>query len=147
MTGELPVAGGAARWWEGSLEHHRRRFPGRDAVFVAVEFQVASALDGLAALRAAMGAGEGVVAGDRVVLTPGCLNPIRGEVGYATPTFLGVSTADALYRFYVREPSAAAVGVAHHLFADDASEAPSMRAWRSWLRGLFEADGACLTPR
>ena len=84
------------------------------------ECPVPSALAGLAALRMAMGVADDVVAGDQIVLTPGCLYPINGEVAYATPTLLGVRTDDALYRFYVHEPSGSAVGIAHHLFADEA---------------------------
>jgi hypothetical protein len=103
---------------------------------VALEVPVASAPEAFAALRAAMGVDGDVAAGDRVVLTPGCLNPIRGVVEHATPTFLGVRSEDAVYRFYA---SGSTVGVAHHLYADDAEEAPALRGWRAFLRG------ACLT--
>ena len=73
-------------------------------------------------------------------LTPAGWTPIEGVVDYATGAFLGVRSADALYRVYGRDAWGWPVGVAHHLFADDADEAAAERAWGDWLDGVFATE-------
>ncbi|WP_067135277.1 hypothetical protein [Microtetraspora malaysiensis] len=53
--------------------------------------------------RRALGVSDRVEVGDEVRLPPAGLTPIEGVVDYATPVFLGVRSADALYRFYGRD--------------------------------------------
>ena len=83
---------------------------------------------------------DDVVAGDRVRLTPAGLEPIDGVVDYATDVFLGVRSADALYRVYGRDTWGWPVGVAHHLFADGVDQAAAERAWGAWLTGVFATE-------
>jgi hypothetical protein len=75
--------------------------------------------------------------GASVTLTPAGIAPIEGVVDYATPAFLGIRGADALYRFYGRDFWGSPVGVAHHFFGRDASPDASS----TWLAGVF-SDGA-----
>jgi uncharacterized protein YndB with AHSA1/START domain len=123
-----------------SLGEYLRHFSGRDPAYVAAEAPKASAQGGFTALRRALGVADDVVPGDRVRLTPSGLEPIEGVVDYATPAFLGVRSADALYRLYGRDAWGWPVGVAHHLFADGADEAASKSAWNAWLDGVFATE-------
>jgi hypothetical protein len=124
-----------------TLSEYLRRFDGRDPVHVALEAPGGSAEEGFATLKRALGLDEEIALGDRVVLTPGCLNPIKGVVDISTEGSLGVRTHDALYRFHDR----GTIAVTHHLFAEDAHQPASERAWRAWLRGVFATSSvACL---
>ena len=78
------------------------------------------------------------MAGDRVRLAPAGLDPIDGVVDFATGPFLGVRSADALYRLYGRDTWGWPAGVAHHLFAHGVDQAQSERAWTDWVAGVFE---------
>ena len=55
----------------------------------------------------------------------------RSRAWWTTPRapFLGVRSADALYRVYGRDTWGWPAGVAHHLFADGWTRAASRRAW------------------
>jgi hypothetical protein len=81
-----------------------------------------------------------VAAGDRVRLTPAGLEPIEAVVDYSTDTFLGVRSANALYRFYGRDAWGHPVGVAHHLFGDGVDAAAQEKAWGDWLSGVFATE-------
>jgi uncharacterized protein YndB with AHSA1/START domain len=123
-----------------SLAEYLRHFSGRDAAYISAEAPASSASGGFAAMRRALNVPEEVAVGDRVRLEPAGLDPIEGVVDYATSPFLGVRSADALYRFYGRDAWGWPVGVAHHLFAEDADEAVSQRAWSAWLDGVFAVE-------
>lgn len=124
-----------------SLVEYVRHFAGRAAAYVSADAPETSARGGFAALRRALGVADDVAVGDRVRLTLQGLEPIAGVVDYATETFLGVRTDDALYRFYGRDAWGWPVGVAHHLFSGEADEAAAEKAWRGWLEGVFAAEG------
>lgn len=127
-------------FYNHSLGEYLRHFSGRDPVYVAAAGPEASAVGGFAAMQRALGLPERVAAGDAVRLTPAGIEPIEGVVDYATGSFLGVRSDDALYRFYGRDAWGWPVGVAHHLFAGDADEAAAERAWSGWLAGVFAAE-------
>jgi hypothetical protein len=123
-----------------SLGQYACHFAGRQAAYVSVEAPASSAEGGFVALRRALGLADDVVAGDPVRLEPAGLEPIDGVVDYATDTFLGVRSADALYRLYGRDTWGWPAGIAHHLFADDVDQAASERAWGDWVAGVFESE-------
>jgi len=130
-----------------SLGEYVRGFAGRDPVYISVDAPEESAKDGFATLRGALGLpGDptgGPEVGERVRLTPAGLEPIEGVVDYRTPAFLGVRTADALYRFYGRDTWGWPVGVAHHLFAEGAGRPDKMatgQAWSAWLTDVFTTE-------
>jgi hypothetical protein len=127
-------------FYHHSLGQYACYFAGREPVCVSVEAPESSAHGGFVALRRALGMADDVVAGDPVRLTPAGLEPIDGVVDYATDAFLGVRSADALYRLYGRDAWGWPVGVAHHLFADDADQAASERAWGDWVAGVFDSE-------
>ncbi|MBI5105438.1 MAG: SRPBCC domain-containing protein [Solirubrobacterales bacterium] len=124
-------------FYQHSLGQYACFFAGREAAYVSVEAPEAATF---AALRRALGLPGDVVAGDPVRLTPAGLEPIEGVVDYATGPFLGVRTADALYRVYGRDTWGWPAGIAHHLFAADADQAAAQRDWEAWAAGVFESE-------
>jgi uncharacterized protein YndB with AHSA1/START domain len=85
-------------------------------------------------IRTGLGLGGPVAVGDKVRLTPEGIAPIEGIVEWISPSFLGVRSDDALYRFIHAFYGPVMVG--HHIFADvDQKEAED--AWKSWMNGLI----------
>ena len=74
--------------------------------------------------------------GDRVVLSPAGLPRIEGVVDYRSPSFLGVRSDDAMYRFMHIDGNGT-VGLGHHLFAEGLDQPTIEGAWASWLSGVF----------
>jgi len=68
-----------------------------------------------ATFRQALGLSGDVTVDERVRLTPEGFEPIEGVVDHVSPSFLGVRSDDALYRFISSFQGASMVG--HHLFA------------------------------
>jgi uncharacterized protein YndB with AHSA1/START domain len=118
-----------------TLGQYLRHFTGRAATFVSAEGP--SAAHPWEALHRELGLDGEVTPGTAVRLAPDGLAPIEGVVDYARhhrlANFLGLRTADALYRFHGRPDS---VAVGHHLFAPGVDQKESDRAWRSWLDRL-----------
>lgn len=108
-----------------SLGQYVGRFAGRTPVYVSVDGPDSSMKDGLDTVVAALG-----VNGGKVRLPDGA----EGEVDYLASAFLGVRTADALYRVYDRGAWGGPVTVVCHLFGEDAG---SGEAWQSWIDGVF----------
>jgi hypothetical protein len=71
--------------------------------------------------------------GDRVSLPNGAGD---GVVDYATDKFLGVRTADGLYRFFGRNAFGGPVGMSIHHFGDVDVDAAT-RDWSEWLNGVY----------
>jgi uncharacterized protein YndB with AHSA1/START domain len=85
-------------------------------------------------IRTGLGLGGPVAVGDKVRLTPEGIAAIDGIVEWISPSFLGVRSDDALYRFIHAFYGPVMVG--HHIFADvDQKEAED--AWKSWMNGLI----------
>jgi hypothetical protein len=129
-------------FYNHSLGQYACYFAGREPAYVSVEAPDSSAQGGFVALRRALGVADDVVPGDPVSLTPAGIEPIDGVVDYATGAFLGVRSADALYRLYGRDAWGWPVGVAHHLFAEGVEQAASERAWDDWVAGVFDSERA-----
>jgi hypothetical protein len=68
-----------------------------------------------------------------VRLAPDGLEPIEGVIDYMRPNFMGVRTADALYRFFGRNAFGAPVGMSIHLFADGLEPEQTKQNWKHWL--------------
>jgi hypothetical protein len=107
-----------------SLVEYMRHFAGQDAVYVTVNLSGT-----FTALMRALGVPDDVAVGDNITLTPHGLKPVVGVVDFAVWPFLGVRTEDALYRFFGRDEWGMPVGVAIHLYADDADELAVTDAW------------------
>jgi uncharacterized protein YndB with AHSA1/START domain len=104
------------------IDAHGPNVPDRDHAF--------------AAMRAGLGLSDDVAEGDRVRLTPDGFAPIEGVVDCVSPSFLGVRSSDALYRFIYGFDGSVMIG--HHLFAAGVDQRQVEKDWAAWLDRLFE---------
>jgi hypothetical protein len=121
-----------------TLGQYLQYFDGRPVTYVAAEGPGSSKTPGaFDTVRRGLGVnGQGAV-GDQVRLALPGLEPLDGVVDYTAPNFLGVRTADGLYRFYGRNAFGMPVGLAHHLFAPGVDREKTELAWRTWLDGRY----------
>ncbi|MEH1166293.1 SRPBCC domain-containing protein [Micromonospora sp. CPCC 205539] len=122
-----------------TLAAYLAHFPGRTATPVTAFRPGAGAPDQVwAAVTDAFGISGPVVEGQPARITVDGLPPIEGVVDLAAlPTYFGVRTDDALYRFlHSGSDRGDALVVGHHLFAADADPAATERAWQTWLSEL-----------
>jgi hypothetical protein len=75
--------------------------------------------------------------GDEVHASLGDAGALDGVVDYSTPEFLGVRSADGLYRFFGRNHFGSVVGMSVHLFVDGVDAAASEAALKAWLEGVY----------
>ena len=85
--------------------------------------------------------------GDEVTLTPEGMPPITGVVDVATPQFLGVRTADALYRFGAEGSTGCGISAYHYFYREDVDVDAARTAWQGWLSRLFPAPEHAEAPR
>ena len=83
--------------------------------------------------RTGLGLGGPVEVDEKVRLTPEGIAPIDGVVEWVSPSFLGVRSDDAIYRFIWAFTGP--LMVAHHIFRD-VDEKKETEAWKAWLDGL-----------
>lgn len=83
--------------------------------------------------RAGLGLPGPVEVDQKVTLTPEGIEPIEGVVEWVSPSFLGVRSDDAIYRFIWAFTGP--LMVAHHIFKD-VDEEKETEAWKVWLDGL-----------
>jgi hypothetical protein len=88
-------------------------------------------------LRAALGVSSDAGVGDAVHARLGDAGTLDGVVDYSTPEFLGVRTADGLYRFFGRNHFGSVVGMSAHLFGDGVDAAGREAALKAWLDGVY----------
>ncbi len=118
------------------LAQYLRHFRGRTATPVgAFGPRVPDREHAWEVFRRGLGLPGPVQLGDRVRLTPTGFDPIEGVVDYLSPSFLGVRSSDALYRFIYGYDGTVVVG--HHLFRDGGDRQREEAAWGSWLPELF----------
>jgi uncharacterized protein YndB with AHSA1/START domain len=123
-----------------SLGEYLRHFAGRQALHVTADAPPASAERGsFAAIGSALGIADAAAAGDGVTADLPGAGTTEGTIDYRTPEFLGLRTDDALYRFFGRDAFGWPVGVAAHLFGEDADAGRAERAWSEWLGGVYAA--------
>jgi hypothetical protein len=125
-------------FYHHTLDQYLRYFSGRPATYVAAD-QTAAAPQAKAftILRGALGLTDDVAEGDPVRLELPGLGPLAAVVDYLSPQFLGLRTADGLYRFFGRDAWGWPVGLAHHLFADGVDQEQTQHAWQTWLDGVL----------
>jgi hypothetical protein len=122
-----------------TLSEYLEHFNGRTARYIGEVPQgiqgppTSARPDGFRRLEEALGLGEEVGEGDSVRLTPQGLDPLDGVLDYRRPNFIGVRTADALYRFFGRNAFGAPVGISIHMFADGVDPEQVKQEWQNWL--------------
>jgi len=122
-----------------TLGQYLEYFDGRPATYIGddpggLQGPVRSSeADGFDRLHRALGVGPDVAVGRSVTLPVALPGPVDGIVDYAAPNFLGVRTANGLYRFFGRNAFGAPVGLSIHLY--DLSDDPGAvrSAWAGWL--------------
>lgn len=122
-----------------TLAAYLAHFPGRTGAPVAAYRPGAGTPEQVfAALAGAFGVTGPISEGQRVRLTVDGLPPIDGVVDIAgLPTYVGVRTDDALYRFLhsgVERGNVLVLG--HHIFAADQDPAGAEQAWQRWVNEL-----------
>jgi uncharacterized protein YndB with AHSA1/START domain len=88
-------------------------------------------------LHRALGLAGPAEVGEAVVLSPEGFPPLEGEVDWTSRDFLGVRTADGIYRFMHISVFGGVTGVGHHIFLDGLDQAETEQAWERWLTSLF----------
>ena len=89
----------------------------------------------MARYREALGLAGPVEVGERVTLTPEGFDPIEGVVEWVSPSFFGVRSDDALYRFIWPFVGGSMVG--HHDFSGNVDPDQASAAWLDWLEQIF----------
>jgi uncharacterized protein YndB with AHSA1/START domain len=121
-----------------TLAQYLKHFPGRPATYVEAEAPRSSAdASAWPVLLGALGLSGSVAQGDHVQLAPTGLEPIDGIVDYVNPSFLGVRTSDALYRFHGRAAIGMSIAVGHHVYRDEIDAEHEAARWQAWLGGVF----------
>jgi hypothetical protein len=122
-----------------TLSEYLEHFIGRTATYVGggpggLQGPPTSATpDGFQRLQEALGLEAQASPGDPVRLTPQGLEPLDGVVDYLQPNFLGIRTADALYRFFGRNAFGAPVAISIHVFDDGVTAEKTTHDWQNWL--------------
>ena len=126
-----------------TLAQYLEHFNGRKATYVGQPSsgiegpEAAGTLDAMDTLRSALGLSASARAGDEVHASLGEAGALDGVVDYATPEFLGVRTAEGLYRFFGRNHYNGVVGLSAHLFVDGIDAAAQEAALKAWLDGIY----------
>jgi hypothetical protein len=121
-----------------TLAEYLEHFRGRPVAYVTADAPAESATESAwPVLLAALGLTGSTAPGDGVRLTPEGMAPIEGVTDYVGPTFLGVRTGDAMYRFHGRATLGMPIAVGHHLFREDVDVEREAEAWRFWFARVF----------
>src|SRR6185295_4251952 len=99
--------------------------------------EAAGTPDAMDALRAALGVSAEAGMGDEVHASLGKAGALDGVIDFSTPEFLGVRSADGLYRFFGRNHYGGVVGMSAHLFVDGVDPAAREGQLKAWLDGVY----------
>jgi hypothetical protein len=126
-----------------TLGEYLRHFGGRPATFVGdvpggVEAPASSAApDGFEKLKRALGVTDAVAEGDAVQVDLDGAGRLDAVVDYLRPNFVGIRTADGMYRFFGRNAFGGPVGMTAHLFSDRVDPEQTAETWRGWLGRVY----------
>jgi uncharacterized protein YndB with AHSA1/START domain len=126
-----------------TLGQYLEHFNGRPVTYVGQPSagiegpEAAGTPDAMETLRAALGISPDAEIGDAVHASLGAAGTLDGVIDYATTEFLGVRTADGLFRFFGRNHFGGVVGMSAHLFVDDVDAAATEAALKAWLDGVY----------
>jgi uncharacterized protein YndB with AHSA1/START domain len=119
-----------------TLNEYLRHFFGRPVTFVLADGPAASAApEAWPRLLAALGLDGNPAVGEQVRLTGP--ETLEGVADYVVDNFLGVRTADGLYRFHGRSVLGMPVAVGHHVFLPDGNGEKEGERWRTWMEMAF----------
>lgn len=120
-----------------TLGQYLKHFNGRPVVFTDIQAPAASqGADGFIRLQQALGV-AGKAAGDAVDLELGGVGRLAGEIDFLNENFLGLRTADTLYRFFGRNAFGAPVGMTVHDFSSHGDAGATAAAWGGFLEKAY----------
>jgi hypothetical protein len=120
-----------------TLGQYLRYFDGKPVVFTDIQAPAASHTpDGFVALKRALGV-ESAVQGDTVDLEIDGVGRLSAEVDFSNQHFLGLRTADAMYRFFGRNSFGAPVGMTVHDFSGNGDSELTAKAWGGFLEKVY----------
>jgi uncharacterized protein YndB with AHSA1/START domain len=121
-----------------TLGQYLKYFDGRPVVFTDIQGPGAwEARDGFTRLREALGAGSAGQGAALDVELDG-VGRLSGEVDFSNQHFLGVRTAEALYRFFGRNAFGAPVGMTVHDFSGAGDTEATAKAWGGFLERVHK---------
>ena len=120
-----------------TLGEYLQYFDGRPVVFTDIQAPAASqGPGGFTLLRDALGAGS-VEQGAKVDVELDGVGRLTGEVDFSNEHFLGIRTADAMYRFFGRNAWGAPVGMTVHDFSGAGDSEATAKAWGGLLERVY----------
>ncbi|MBO1269703.1 SRPBCC family protein [Arthrobacter cavernae] len=120
-----------------TLGQYLRYFDGKPVVFTDIQGPAASQVpDGFVALKRALGV-DGVAQGAVVELDVDGVGRLSGEIDFSNQHFLGLRTADTLYRFFGRNSFGAPVGMTVHEFSGSGDSEATAQAWGTFLERVY----------
>ena len=140
---QYDAIGGHTDFYFHTLAQYLEHFNGRPVTYVGQPSagiegpEAAGTPDAMDSLRAALGVSPDAGVGETVSASLGDAGPLEGVVDYSTAEFLGVRTADGLYRFFGRNHYGGVVGMSAHLFVDGVDAAEREAALKAWLDGVY----------
>ena len=121
-----------------TLAQYLQYFRGRPVTFVRAQGPAAATeANAFMVLRRGLGLPDDVAEGDSVRLAPEVLDRLDAVVDYLSAYFIGLRTADGLYRFFGNNAWGMPVFVTLHLFTDNVDKNKTTQAWRLWLSTIF----------
>ena len=126
-----------------TLGQYLEHFNGRPATYVGQPSsgiegpEAAGTPDAMDTLRAALGISRDAGVGATVHASLGDAGTLDGVIDYSTPAFLGVRSADGLYRFFGRNHYGGVVGMSAHLFVDGVDAAAREAQLKAWLDDVY----------
>jgi hypothetical protein len=140
---QYDAANGHTDFYLHTLGQYLEHFNGRKVTYVGQPSsgiegpETAGAPEAMDTLRTALGVSPGARVGDAVQAPLGEAGTLDGVIDYSTPEFLGVRTADGLYRFFGRNHYGSVVGMSEHLFTDGVDAASREAALKAWLDSVY----------
>jgi hypothetical protein len=115
------------------LVEYVEQFRGRTAVPVSVWGPQVSSERAWSAFTDALGVSAEPVVGEPARFRAQGLPDLDGEIDYVSRDFIGLRTADGMYRFI---QGMGTVAVGHHIF-EPVDQATTEQAWQAWLDRTF----------
>jgi hypothetical protein len=120
-----------------TLGQYLSYFDGKPVVFTDIQAPAASqAPDGFERLKKALGV-DSAAQGSVVEVEVDGVGRLSGEVDFTNGHFLGLRTADAMYRFFGRNAFGAPVGMTVHDFSGSGDPDATAKAWSGFLGKVY----------
>ncbi|MCX6499154.1 MAG: SRPBCC domain-containing protein [Arthrobacter sp.] len=120
-----------------TLGQYLGHFDGRPVVFTDIQAPAASqTAEGFDRLKEALGV-DHLAQGDAAELDVDGVGHLSGEIDFSNEHFLGLRTADTMYRFFGRNAFGAPVGMTVHEFSGRGAAGTTATAWGAFLEKVY----------